>query len=64
MTTHALKVLTEYAAPSISMEDDHGLTQKQPAQMAGIAPTVPSGLLRLRRDMRIGNLSALADAMD
>ena len=42
---------------------DHDLTQKQLAQMAGITPTVLSGLLRLQRDMRIGNLFALADAM-
>lgn len=42
---------------------DHDLTQKQPAQMAGISPTVPSSLIRCQRDMRIGNLSALADAM-
>lgn len=42
---------------------DHDLTQKQPAQTAGISPTAPGGLIRCRRDMRIGNLSAPADAM-
>lgn len=49
------KVVKRYLA-------DHDLTQKQLAQMAGITPTVLSGLLRLQRDMRIGNLFALADA--
>lgn len=47
------KVVKRYLA-------DHDLTQKQ---LAGITPTVLSGLLRLQRDMRIGNLFALADAM-
>lgn len=39
---------------------DHDLTQKQSAQMAGISPGAP---IRCQRDMRAGNLSALADAM-
>nr|DAL19146.1 MAG TPA_asm: helix-turn-helix domain protein [Caudoviricetes sp.] len=42
---------------------DHDLTQKQLAQMAGITPGTLSALIRFQRDMRIGNLFALADAM-
>lgn len=42
---------------------DHDLTQKQLAQMAGITPSALSALVRFQRDMRVGNLFALADAM-
>lgn len=42
---------------------DHDLTQKQLAQMAGITPGTLSALIRFQRDMRVGNLFALADAM-
>lgn len=50
------KVIKRYLA-------DHDLTQKQLAQMAGITPTVLGTCIRCQRDMRIGNLFALADAM-
>lgn len=53
----------KYVALSISKEDDHDLTQKQLAQMAGITPSALSALIRFQRDMRVGNLFALADAM-
>ena len=42
---------------------DRGLTRKQPAQTAGIAPGAPGALIRCRRDLRAGSLFALADAM-
>lgn len=50
------KVIKRYLA-------DHDLTQKQLAQMAGITPGALSALIRFQRDMRVGNLFALADAM-
>lgn len=50
------KVVKRYLA-------DHDLTQKQLAQMAGITPGALSALIRCQRDMRVGNLFALADAM-
>lgn len=50
------KVIKRYLA-------DHDLTQKQLAQMAGITPGTLSALIRFQRDMRVGNLFALADAM-
>lgn len=50
------KVVRRYLA-------DHDLTQRQLAQMAGITPGALSALIRCQRDMRVGNLFALADAM-
>lgn len=50
------KVIKRYLA-------DHDLTQKQLAQMAGITPGALSALIRCQRDMRVGNLFALADAI-
>lgn len=42
---------------------DHDLTQKQLAKMAGISEGALSALIRFQRDLRVGNLFALADAM-
>lgn len=50
------KVIKRYLA-------DHDLTQKQLAKMAGISEGALSALIRFQRDMRVGNLFALADAM-
>lgn len=50
------KVIRRYLA-------DHDLTQKQLAKMAGISEGALSALIRFQRDMRVGNLFALADAM-